>query len=398
MSHLIGIVGKPSSGKSTFFNAATLAGAEMASYPFTTIKPNEAVGYVTTECPCKELNTNCNPKNSVCKDGTRMIPVKLLDVAGLVPGAHEGKGMGNQFLDDLRQASVLIHIVDCSGTTNEKGEPTKGYNPEEDIKFLEEEIGLWLFQVIKNNWSKMARKAAMEKRDMIKAAAENLAGLGIKESHITEAVKDLTTKDMDKWDDNTLKDFAFHLRKLSKPIIIAANKMDTENAENNLKKLKEKYKDMIIIPVSSAVELGLRKAAKSNIIDYTPGDSSFSIKNPGRLDNNQKKGIEFMKAYLDKHNNTGVQKCLNSAIFDLLNYITAYPVENENKYSDRQGNVLPDAFLIPKGRTAKEFAYLVHTDIGDAFIHAIDCKTHRRISADHIIEDNDIIKIVSAAK
>ena len=136
---LIGIVGKPSCGKSTFFNAQTLANVEIANYPFTTIKPNHGTGYVRVDCVDREFNTKCNPRFGYCIESNRFVPVELLDVAGLVPGAHEGKGMGNQFLDDLNQADVLIHIIDVAGSTNEKGEsvPALSYNPANDIKFLE---------------------------------------------------------------------------------------------------------------------------------------------------------------------------------------------------------------------------------------------------------------------
>src|SRR3989338_5626200 len=138
---LIGVVGKANVGKSTFFKAATLAEVEIANYPFATIKPNHGTGYVRVDCAEKFFNVKCNPRFGYCIEGIRFVPVDMLDVAGLVPGAHEGKGMGNQFLDDLRQADALIHVVDVAGTTNEKGEPiTPGsYDPADDIKFLEEE-------------------------------------------------------------------------------------------------------------------------------------------------------------------------------------------------------------------------------------------------------------------
>ncbi|MEM4201360.1 MAG: GTPase, partial [Nitrososphaerales archaeon] len=113
---LVGIVGKPNTGKSTFFNAATLMNVPMANYPFTTIQPNYGVAYLRKDCVCKRLNVKDNPVNSVCVNGVRLIPVKLVDVAGLVPGASQGRGLGNKFLDDLRQADALIHVVDASGS------------------------------------------------------------------------------------------------------------------------------------------------------------------------------------------------------------------------------------------------------------------------------------------
>ncbi len=400
MSHLIGIVGKPSSGKSTFFNAATLAGAQTAEYPFTTIEANEAIGYVTTECPCKELDISCSPNNSICNGGTRMIPVKLLDVAGLVPGAHQGKGMGNKFMDDLMQASVLIHVIDCSGKTNEKGEPSDCFDPSEEISFLRDETSLWLYGIISKNWFKITRKAKMEHKDMIKTISENLSGLGIKETHVRDAIEklELDVGNLDKLDDDMLKRLAYRLREISKPIIIAANKMDLPSSGKNLEMIKEKFKEMIIVPTSSAIELGLRKADSSGIIDYSPGSSSFTIKDESSLTDEQKKGLALMSDYIDRNGSTGVQECLNRAVFDLLDQIVAYPVENENRYSDKQGNVLPDALIVPKGTDAKNLAYHIHSDIGDTFIHAVDCRKHMRIGADHKIAHKDIIKIASASK
>src|SRR3989338_6474207 len=109
---LLGLVGKPSAGKSTFFKAATLAEVAIASYPFTTIKANQGVGYVKIDCIDKEFKVQCNPNHGFCINGKRFVPVDLLDVARLVPGASEGKGLGNQFLDDLTKADALISILD----------------------------------------------------------------------------------------------------------------------------------------------------------------------------------------------------------------------------------------------------------------------------------------------
>ena len=136
---IVGLVGKPSAGKSTFFKAATLAEVEIANYPFTTIEKNEGVGFVKVDCADKEFNVQCNPRFGYCLDHKRFVPIQIIDVAGLVPGAHEGKGRGNQFLDDLRQADVLIHVVDISGSIDENGRPVDrgSYDPANDVIFLD---------------------------------------------------------------------------------------------------------------------------------------------------------------------------------------------------------------------------------------------------------------------
>ncbi|MBW6451502.1 MAG: redox-regulated ATPase YchF [DPANN group archaeon] len=400
MVDLIGIVGKPSSGKSTFFNSLTLADVEMNAHPFTTIRPNEAIGYVSSKCPCTELDVKCNPHNSKCISGTRYIPVKLMDVAGLVPGASEGKGMGNQFLDDLRQASVLIQVVDMSGTTNEKGELSENSNPLDEVEFLEREINLWLYNIINKNWTKLVRSLRMEKREPWESIEIGLSGLGITKKHMQDAVFELDLDIMkgDSWDADTLLSFTKKVRELSKPIIIAANKMDMPKSKDNLEKLKEKYPEKIIIPTSAIIELSLRQAASKYVINYEPGSSSFDVNLDIELLDKQQSGLDIMKRYIEAFKSTGVQECVNRAAYDLLDYIVVYPVENENKYTNTKGDVFPDALLVKKGTTAKQLAFKVHTDIGANFIYAVDCRKHIRIKADQVLEDRDIIRIASAAK
>ncbi len=375
----IALCGKPSCGKSSFFKAATLIDVKIASYPFTTIDPNTGVAYVTKKCPCSELNIKCNPQNSQCKDGTRFIPVKLWDIAGLVPGAHEGKGRGNKFLNDIIRSDLLIHIVDCSGKTDAEGNPTKDYDPSNDVRFLENEFDLWFEDVLKRNLVKIRDK---------KRAQEVLAGIGIKKNHL-EVLDKVGLDDIPK--------LAKELRKISKPIIVAANKIDVSGAQENYDKMKKDFPDVIFIPCSAESEIALRGAAKSDLIEYIPGSDDFKI--IGELSDKQKHALEFIKEnVLKKYGSTGIQICLNKAVFEFLDYIAVYPVENENKFTDKKANVLPDVHLLPKGSTALDLAYKIHEDIGKRFIGAIDAKTKKRIGSDYELKDGDIIKIQSAAK
>ncbi len=373
----IAICGKPSCGKSSFFKAATMIDVPISARPFTTIKPNVGISYVTLSCPCKELNVKCNPRNSKCINGIRLIPIKLWDIAGLIPGAHEGKGLGNKFLNDIIRADMLIHIVDVSGTTDAEGNKTEGYNPSEDIKFLEKEIDMWFASIIKRHIKKI--------RDEKKAATV-LSGLGIKEKHVKEAINKVGINP---------EELAKELRKLSKPILIAANKIDLPDSEKNLERMKRDFPDLMIIPCSAEAEITLRTASKAGFIEYIPGSKEFEIKKI--MNDRQKKALELIKEkVLNKYGSTGIQDCLNKAVFDFLKYIAVYPVENEHKFSSKKGDVLPDVFLMPPNSTALDLAFKVHTDIGEKFIGAIDARTKKRVSADYVLKNGDIIKIQSA--
>ena len=387
---LIGVCGKPSSGKSTFFKAATLAEVEIANYPFTTIEPNKGIAFVKLDCVEKEFNVKCNPREGYCLEGNRFVPVELLDVAGLIPGSHKGLGLGNKFLDDLRQADVFIHIIDISGSTNEKGESVEklSYNPENDIKFLETELDLWFFQLIKKGWDKFIRQLKMEHSELHKSIAKQLSSLGVTEDIAEDVIK--IFKKIPETDDEILS-LATIIRKKTKPMIIAANKIDVPGSEKNYNNLKNKFKDYIIIPCSAESELSLREAAKKNLIRYIPGDDKFEI--IGDLNEKQKKALNFIKEnILDKYKTTGVQDVLDKAVFDLLKYIAVFP-GGVSKLEDSQGRVLPDCFLLKDGSTALDFAFKIHTDIGNKFVKAIDVKKKLPVGKDHKLKHRDVIEI-----
>jgi len=380
---IIGICGKTNVGKSSFFKAATLIDVEIANRKFVTIKPNVGIAYVIVDCVCKEFGVKCNPRNGACKNGKRFIPIKLIDVAGLIPGAHQGKGLGNKFLDDLRQASAFIHIVDASGLTDEEGNPTKGYDPSFDVKFVQEEIDLWFADVIKRALTKIGK--VKSKSELVDVLVQQLSGLEVTKKHV-EAALDLASV-------NEIEKFAKIIRKISKPMLIAANKIDLPEAQENFEKLKKNFPDLMIIPTSSDYEIALKKAASLGLIDYLPGDD-FKILEESKLSEGQAKALEKIKDLIKKYGSTGVQDCLNKAVFDLLGYIVVYPVEDENKLCDKDGNVLPDAFLMPKGSTALDLAFKIHTEIGEKFICAIDARTKKRLGKDYVLKDKDVIKIM----
>jgi ribosome-binding ATPase YchF (GTP1/OBG family) len=395
----VGVVGKPSVGKSTFFKAATLAEAEIANYPFTTIKPNTGVGYVKVRCAENDFHVKCNPREGFCIDGTRFVPVQMIDVAGLVPGAHEGLGMGNQFLDDLRQANALIHVIDIAGTTNDKGEQVEpgSYDPANDVKFLEEEIDFWYLGILKKGWDKFAREVVQTKRKPKDAIAKQLSGLGVDEKMVEQSIKNLNL-DPDKiseWTEDQLFSLAIDFRKKTKPMIVACNKIDYSTGKANFERVKRMFPEYIMIPCSSESELALREAAKHGVIKYIPGQNHFDMLQPEKLNEKQKAALNFIqKNILDVYGTTGVQDVLNKAVFDLLKYMTIFP-GGLNKLADSKGNVLPDCFLMPPGTTALDFAYRLHSDFGDNFIRAIDVKKRLTVGKDHPLKDGDVVEIVS---
>ena len=319
---LIGVVGKPNCGKSTFFKAATLAEVEIANYPFTTIEKNEGVGFVKIDCVDKEFNVKCNPKFGYCLNNKRFIPAQMIDVAGLVPEAYLGKGRGNQFLDDLRQADVLIHIVDISGSTNEKGEPVPvgSYDPANDIKFLEIELDMWYLRLIKKGWEEFSKKVAQEKSETPKALTKHLSGLGVNEKLIEDLLKNLNlSQNIADWDEETLKKIATELRKITKPMIIACNKIDVPGAAETFTRIENEFPDHMLIACSAESELALKEAAKHNLIDYIPGEDNFKITQEDKLSDKQKQALEFIKNnILKKYGTTGVQEVLDKAVCELL--------------------------------------------------------------------------------
>ena len=392
---LLGLVGKPSCGKSTFFKAATLADVLIASYPFATIEPNHGMGYVRVDALCKELNTKCNPRTGFCTGETRFVPVELMDVAGLVKGASSGKGLGNQFLDNLRQADMFIQIVDVSGTTDAEGKEGEG-DPIADVKMLEWELDKWYRGILEKVWNKLTRTIKSTKLDFAKEIAKQFSGLKVDEDDVKEVLLKLklNREDAVNWTQEETASFSRGLRHLTKPMLIAANKADKEGSEENLKKLKEAFPDIMIIPCSSDAELSLRGAAKAEMIEYIQGDKDFKIYED-KVNDKQKEALESIKKnVLEKFGGTGVQDVLDESVFKLLKRIAIFPAGS--KLADSKGNVLPDCFLLKHNSTALDFAYYLHTDIGDKFIKAIDVRTKQPVGKDHPLKHRDGIEIMTS--
>ncbi len=392
----IGLVGKTNVGKSTFFSASTMVDVEIANRPFVTIDPNVGMGYIKSKCVHTEFGVKCNPRNSVCIDDFRFVPVKIVDVAGLIPGAHEGRGLGNKFLDDLRKADVLIHVIDASGSTNEEGSPVEPgtRDPEEDIIFIENELDEWFTSIVNKDWNKFSRTADLAGKDIVDSLLSKLSGLSVNKLQIIETLKrtGLENTKLMQWTDDDIRKFSKTLRQVSKPIVVAANKSDVPVSKENIEKLKEKHQ--LVIPVSANSELALRKASKNGIIKYIPGDRDFQI--IGNINQKQREALDFIKIkVLDVYGSTGVQDAINAAVFKALNMILVYPVEDEKKLSDKNGNVLPDALLVKEGSTPRDLAAEIHTDLAKGFLYAVDARKKMRVGDDYKLKMNDVMKIVS---
>lgn len=399
---MVGVVGKPNTGKSTFFSATTLAPAKIASHPFTTIKPNRGIGYVRTPCVCKEFNVQDNPVNSLCLNGIRLIPVELIDCAGLVPGAWQGRGLGNQFLDEIRKADALIHIVDASGGTDSEGRVCKPgeHDPLEDVRFLEHEITMWMANILKRDWPKIARTVEAEsKENLFSLLEERLSGLAIKRNHISEAIRrtGLNADNPTTWSEDDFLTLVDTLRQVSKPMLIAANKIDVPTTEENLERLQKL--NYLVTPCCAEAELALTRATEKKLIDYRPGDCNFKTNKPEQLNQNQTRALETIREkILLKFGSTGVQEAINAAFFKLLNMIAVYPVEDLEHLADHKGRVLPDAYLVPYETTARQLAYIIHTELGESFIYATEAREKKRVGEDYTLKDRDVISIVSAKK
>jgi ribosome-binding ATPase YchF (GTP1/OBG family) len=398
----LGLIGKTNTGKTTFFNAATLQQAEVAAYPFTTKQPNYGTAYTVTACVCRELKVNDNPRNSICIEGFRHIPVELIDLPGLIKGAWAGKGLGNQFLSVASQADALIHVVDASGSVDEEGrltEPGKG-DPLADVYDIQEELVMWLMKLIDRQDEKISRNLKAG-RELPETLASILRGAKITEKHVETALKlsGLEKKDYENWTMMDDKRFAENLLEVSKPTIIIANKMDIHTAAANFETLRERLSKMIVVPASAEAELTLRRAVQKGLIKYIPGEEDFKILKADELTTEQKKALEFIQSkVLGEYMRTGVQFAINVCVFKLLGMSAVYPISDSVKFTDKSGNVLPDVYLMPPGSTVRDLARTVHTELEKGLLYAVDARTGLRLPGDYKLKDRDVLTIVSATR
>ncbi|MDW8083770.1 MAG: redox-regulated ATPase YchF [Candidatus Caldarchaeum sp.] len=398
---IAGIVGKPNVGKSTLFSALSLVNVEIANYPFTTTKTNVGVTYVRVDCVCKKLGVKDNPKNSICVDGVRLVPIQIIDCPGIIRDAHKGKGLGLRFLDEIRQASLLIIVADASGGTLADGTPAEPFthDPVEDVEMVLDEFDAWLAEIIGRDWPRISRAAEAKQLSLTEEIAKKLSGLGVTEEDVSDAIVE-TGVDKAKpttWTHEELLKLASAIRRATKPVIVAANKSDVAGSEKNVEALRRKGFD--VIPVSAEAERTLRLAAEKGLVIYIPGDSDFKVPDESKLTPAQKKALTYIRENVFRRwGGTGVQQLINKAYLEKLGYIPVYPVENPRTFSDHNGNILPDVYLMPSNSTARDLAYKIHTELGEGFLYAVDAVSGMRLSEDQKLKPNDVISIVSARK
>lgn len=394
MSYRIGLVGKPSVGKSTFFNAATMNDVPEGAYPFTTIDPSVGEAYVRVECAAPEFDRSCTPETGFCRDETRFVPTKIVDVAGLIPGAHEGHGLGNQFLTDLNETDVLIHVVDFSGTTDAEGESTEGHDPRDDIDFLETELDMWYLEILEKGIEKFTNRYAGEEADIEIELAEQMSAFRTTKDEIKRLILRLDIGfDPIEWDASEREALAREIRMETKPMVIAANKMDTPEAQANYEAITEdpEYEHLTIVPASAHAEKALKHADEQGAIEYRAGDREFEVRE--NLSGEQEVGLSRIEEFIQAFDGTGVQRALESALFSELDAIAVFPGSANGDPED--GKFMRDCFVLPTESTTEDFAYFLHSDIGDGLLHGIDCRNGRQVGAGHELSHRDVIEIVS---
>jgi len=398
----IGLIGKTNTGKTTFFNSATLSSEEISSYPFTTKSPVSGVAHAITLCVHPEFQIQDNPNNSKCLDGWRYIPIELIDLPGLIKDAWKGKGLGNQFLSIAAQSDVLLHVVDASGGVDSTGRITEvgSGDPISDFADIEEELIMWYHKILEGNRDKVS-KLIKTGTDVSDAITDLYRGIGVTKIHVKETfhATNLEEKEFDDFDMVDSKKFASHLRKISKPTLIVANKVDVEGADKNFARLRERYNDSIVIPVSGDSEFVLRRAEQKGLIKYSPGSETFEIIKSDELNEKQINALNFIKkGIMGEYMRTGVQFAINVAVFKLLKMNSIYPVADEKNLADKKGRVLPDLILLKDGATINDLAKEIHSDLTKGLLYGKDLRYNLRLPVDYQLRDRDVVSLVSAAK
>ncbi|KAK0337658.1 hypothetical protein LTR91_009542 [Friedmanniomyces endolithicus] len=404
---LIALVGKPSSGKSTTLNSLTDTTAKVGNFPFTTIEPNHAIGYLHLPCACSRtslpnntppspsaptpLHLRCKPNYGACLNGTRSVPIELLDVAGLVPGAHLGKGLGNKFLDDLRHADALIHVVDVSGTTDQEGKATRGYDPSADIAWLRDEIVRWVLGNLMQKWGGLKRRHTAIKATAVETLQGQFSGYGSTSAVVARTLDRLALKQpLQEWDDKTIELVVNAFVDEKFPTVIALNKIDHPDADKNVAKIARAEPEERLVLCSAISEVFLRRLAKQGFVRYSPGsefvDTREDLIEQGdpdggglkEMDEKLRTRIENLKdMVLYRFGSTGVNQVLTRAS-EVLGLVPVFPVRNIASFGSGDGGgageraaVFRDCVLVKKGSTVGDVYRKVMGDAPMAYVETV---------------------------
>ncbi|EFW21030.1 hypothetical protein D8B26_002702 [Coccidioides posadasii str. Silveira] len=397
---LIGLVGKPSSGKSTTLNSLTDASSKVGNFPFTTIDPQRAIGYLQIDCACQRhnLTEKCKPNYGSCHEGRRSVPIELLDVAGLVPGAHEGKGLGNKFLDDLRHADALIHVVDVSGTTDAEGKATRGYDPSQDIIWLKSEIVRWILGNLMEKWGSIKRRHVAVKATPVETLQTQFSGYGATSKIVARCLDRLDLKEpLQDWSDETIAQVVVAFIDEKFPTVLALNKIDHPDADKNINKIAKVQDSQSIVLCSAISEVFLRKLAKQGYVKYVEGsefvdtrEDLIEMGDPDggglkEMDDKLKNRVENLKdLVLYRFGSTGVVQVLSRAA-ELLGLVPVFPVRNIHNFTSGSGGgnaVFRDCVLVKKNSTVADVARKV---MGDAPIAYVEGVGGIRVSEDEVV-------------
>lgn len=353
----------------------------------------------------------CKPKYGWCHNGTRGIPIKLLDVAGLIPGASEGAGLGNKFLDDLRAADVLIHVLDASGCTNEKGEATKGYDPSRDVDWLTGEIHAWIFNNLWTKWSSITRRHTATKATVAVTLQGQLSGYGAGPAVIAELCTKIGVKepnDLATWDEARLHEVVAAFLEVRFPTVLLLNKADTgADSDRNIARISRKYDSDLCIVASALAETYLKAKRNAGVIKYPEGASMFFTRDDEGIPGVEDLVVadEKTKRRLDKLNDmvmfrfggTGVWAAVQKAA-ELRKPVVAYPVRSLTNYSAEADNpdaVFANAVLLKHGSTIHDLCHAVNFEMAKRLLYAEGARG--RLSETDVVEDGLVCKFVLGA-
>ncbi|KAK5116972.1 hypothetical protein LTR62_006693 [Meristemomyces frigidus] len=418
---LIALVGKPSSGKSTSLNSLTDSFAKVGNFPFTTIDPQKAIGYLQIPCACSRttlpnnaadpppLQSRCKPNYGSCHNGVRQVPIELLDVAGLVPGAHEGKGLGNKFLDDLRHADALIHVVDVSGTTDAEGKATRGYDPSADVAWFRDEIVRWVLGNLMQKWGGLKRRHTAIKATAVETLQGQFSGYGSTSAIVAKTLDQLALKQpLQDWDNATIERVVNTFVDVKFPTVLALNKIDHADADKNISKIARAEKPERIVLCSAISEVFLRKLAKQGFVRYVPGEEHVETREDLIADGDPEGGglkemdeklrtrVENLKdMVLFRFGSTGVNQVLTRAA-EVLGLVPVFPVRNIGTFGSGEAGagerapVFRDCVLVGRGSTVGDVYRKV---MGDAPMAYVESVGGLRVGEDELVAvgKNDIL-------